>query len=76
MVEALGDEQAAEEEKCRQGDFVTGDDAMGKAGDGVHGLIAMGDEDQQGGYEPDEIEIVLLPVEQMVFQALAMSRPF
>ena len=76
MVEALGDEQAAEEEKCRHGDFVTGDDAMGKAGDGVHGLIAMGDEDQQGRYEPDEIEIVLLPVEQMVFQALAMSRPF
>ena len=75
MVEALGDEQAAEEEKCRHGDFVTGDDAMGKAVEGVQRLIAMGEDDQQGGYQPDEVEIVLLPVEQMVFQPLAMSRP-
>ena len=75
MVEALGNQQAAEEEKCRHGDFGTGVGAMGKAPEGVQGQIAMSEDDQQGGYQPDDIEIIMLPVQQVVFQSLAVSRP-
>ena len=74
MVETLGHEETAEEEKCGHGDFVTGDDSMGEQIDGIYGGAEMGKDDQQGGYQPDEVEIILLPVVQMVFEPLTVTR--
>lgn len=73
-MEALGYQQTAEEEKCGHGDFVTTDDSMGKQVDGIYGRAEMGEDDQQRGYQPDEVEIILLPVMQVVFQPLTVPR--
>ena len=74
MVETLGHQQTAEEEKCGHGDFVTGDDSAGESVEGVYGRADMSEDDQQGGYQPDQVEIILLPVMQMVFQPLTVTR--
>ena len=47
---------------------------MGEQIDGIYGGAEMGKDDQQGGYQPDEVEIILLPVVQMVFEPLTVTR--
>jgi hypothetical protein len=50
--------------------------AVSQVPERIQEQIAMSEEDEQGGYKPDHIEIILLPVQQMVFQPLGMSRPW
>lgn len=78
MVQALGNEQAAEEEKGRHGYIGAPDEVVGESLKRIFmsEAVAMGEDNEDGACQPDQVKIIAFFFVQLTAQSPASGEPF